>query len=92
MATKFLLFHLKEIQKQCIEVYYKIYICFTSEDILTQIEGGGGGGGQGRGLVTKSRWSFSDFTNNEEDNFIFTISLNTRDYPTTGFIEFNMGS
>ena len=35
------------------------------------------------GLVTKSRRSFSDFTNHEEDNFIFTIFLNTPDNKTT---------
>ncbi len=37
-----------------------------------------GGGGARGGLVTKSRRSFSDFTNHE-DNFIFTIFLNTPD-------------
>ena len=36
----------------------------------------------GGGLVTKSRRSNSHFTNHEKD-FIFTISLNTRDYMIT---------
>ena len=43
----------------------------------------GGGGQGGGGLVTKSRTSFSNFTNHEGDNYIFTISLNTRDNMTT---------
>ena len=53
------------------------YICLYQQSKKVLHQGHAGGGGKGD-LVTKSRWSFSDFTNHEEDNFIFTISLNTR--------------
>jgi hypothetical protein len=39
------------------------------------VEGGGGQGG--RGLVTKSRRLFFDFTSHEKQNFIFTIFRST---------------